>query len=145
MDAAILTDTALLLWCATNILSRTPKEQGPRVHILYSPDVSAINTFRLLRLSQPWHILCDHPRRDEYRWVWARTSWAQIPLEDRTVASGLIARLPSRTRIPTYVGLHKVRPTGGDTSRCYSRTSPTIASGEPRPSPAAPSAFPCDP
>src|SRR5206468_10963777 len=36
-------------------------------------------------LSKPWHFLCEHPWRDVYRSTVARTPWAGVAWEDRTL------------------------------------------------------------
>lgn len=69
----------------------------------------AILHFEGPSLNKPWHYLCQHPWRGEYRSTAARTPWAGVPLEDRTPATVLIARLPPARRIPAYLGLQKVR------------------------------------
>lgn len=53
-------------------------------------------------LCKPWHVLNDHPRRDDYREVLARTPWSAVPLEDDTAAVRAIGRLPSAVRVPAY-------------------------------------------
>ena len=60
-------------------------------------------------LSKPWHYLCPHPWRSEYRSTLARTPWAGTPLEDRTLATMLIARLPHDRQLAAYVGLNHAR------------------------------------
>jgi lipopolysaccharide biosynthesis glycosyltransferase len=60
-------------------------------------------------LSKPWHYLCSHPRVADYRAVLADTPWAGRPLEDRTVATRLIARLPADRRLPAFRRLSRAR------------------------------------
>jgi len=60
-------------------------------------------------LSKPWHYLCPHPWRSEYRSTLVRTPWADTPLEDRTLATMLIAQLPSRHQLSAYRRLDHVR------------------------------------
>ena len=64
-------------------------------------------------VSKPWHYMSDHPWRDEYRASLARTPWAATPLEDRTMATRLIRRLPESRRRGAYVQLHRVRSVAG--------------------------------
>ena len=58
---------------------------------------------------KPWHYLCDHPWRNSYRSTLAQTPWAGVPLEERTLATRVIARLPRGRRIPAYRRLHNAR------------------------------------
>jgi lipopolysaccharide biosynthesis glycosyltransferase len=60
-------------------------------------------------ICKPWHYLSDHPWRDPYRAMLAMTPWSQEPLEDRTLATMLIARLPQSRQLRAYSELHRVR------------------------------------
>ena len=61
-------------------------------------------------LSKPWHYLCRNPGRDEYLRSLARTPWAGTQLEDRTMATRLIALLPAERRLVAYRRLLRRRP-----------------------------------
>jgi lipopolysaccharide biosynthesis glycosyltransferase len=58
---------------------------------------------------KPWHYLSDHPWRDAYRNVLARTPWADTPLEDRTLATRVLGRLPPGPRGNAYWRLVRFR------------------------------------
>lgn len=58
---------------------------------------------------KPWHALATHDFLGEYRKTLARTPYADHPLEDQTVVTALIARLPRRYRIPAYFKLIQAR------------------------------------
>jgi lipopolysaccharide biosynthesis glycosyltransferase len=60
-------------------------------------------------LCKPWHYLCDHPWRGQYRSTVARTPWASTPLADRTLATRLIAKLPPERRLAAYVQVNRLR------------------------------------
>jgi lipopolysaccharide biosynthesis glycosyltransferase len=60
-------------------------------------------------LAKPWHFLCEHPWREHYRAVLARTPWAGTPLSDQTLATRLIARLPRRYRVEAFARLLRSR------------------------------------
>ena len=60
-------------------------------------------------LAKPWHYLCDHPFRTQYRSTHSRTPWSGAPIEGRTVPARLIALLPSRLRRPAFVKLSDAR------------------------------------
>lgn len=51
---------------------------------------------------KPWHALNDHPWRDAYREVLARTPWARPPLGSDDPGVRLIRRLPRPWRLPAY-------------------------------------------
>lgn len=53
-------------------------------------------------VAKPWHYLCPVPHRDEYLATLAQTPWADEPLAERTIATRLIARLPTRWRLEAY-------------------------------------------
>lgn len=99
-------------WNAQNSLWSWPRwaEEvfGAEV-ILQATTQPAILHFEGPSLNKPWHYLCQHPWRDEYRRTTARTPWAGSPLEDRTPATAVIARLPTRRRIPAYLRLQRFR------------------------------------
>lgn len=69
----------------------------------------AILHFEGPSICKPWHYLCTHPLRDVYRRTTTQTPWGDVPLEDRTLATRLLAQLPSRWRIPMYWRLHRAR------------------------------------
>ncbi len=69
----------------------------------------AILHFEGPSLLKPWHFLCQHPWRDEYRRTLASTPWAGTPLEDQTPATQLIRRLPTRMQLPVYRRLVRMR------------------------------------
>ncbi len=52
---------------------------------------------------KPWHYLSRHPFRFEYQAALGRTAWADRPLEERTLATRLISRLPEAHRVPAYL------------------------------------------
>jgi lipopolysaccharide biosynthesis glycosyltransferase len=60
-------------------------------------------------LSKPWHYLCPHPWRSEYRSTLVRTPWGGTALEDRTLSTMLIARLPRQRQLAAYVRLDHAR------------------------------------
>ncbi|MBV8235133.1 MAG: hypothetical protein JO075_05460 [Acidimicrobiia bacterium] len=51
---------------------------------------------------KPWHFLSQHPFRGEYRTTLDETHWAGQPLEERTLATRLIAKLPADRRLTAY-------------------------------------------
>jgi lipopolysaccharide biosynthesis glycosyltransferase len=69
----------------------------------------AILHFEGPALAKPWHYLCAHDYRHRYRDMFATTPWAGIALEDRTVVTRLLARLPWESRLPAYVKLTQAR------------------------------------
>ncbi|MEY2452112.1 MAG: hypothetical protein QOD92_1686 [Acidimicrobiaceae bacterium] len=69
----------------------------------------AIVHFEGPSLCKPWHYLCEHPFREEHRRLTARTPWEVPPLEDRTVATRLIARLPAARRLRAFLALQRAR------------------------------------
>jgi lipopolysaccharide biosynthesis glycosyltransferase len=60
-------------------------------------------------VNKPWHYLCQHPWRDEYRRTLARTPWAGTPLQDRSPATQLIRMMPPRVRVPAFLRLQRLR------------------------------------
>jgi lipopolysaccharide biosynthesis glycosyltransferase len=62
----------------------------------------AIRHFEGPSVAKPWHYLCPVPHRDAYLETLAQTPWADEPLQDRTIATRLIARLPSQWRLGLY-------------------------------------------
>ena len=79
----------------------------------------AILHFEGPSVSKPWHFMSDHPWTGNYRATLARTPWRDTPLDDRTLATRLIALLPPSQRRPAYIQLHRVRSriaTGGSGS-----------------------------
>jgi lipopolysaccharide biosynthesis glycosyltransferase len=60
-------------------------------------------------LAKPWHYLNDHPMRDEYRAAVRQTFWRDTPLEERTLLTWLIARLPRRHWADVYTRVHRAR------------------------------------
>jgi lipopolysaccharide biosynthesis glycosyltransferase len=69
----------------------------------------AIVHFEGPSLAKPWHVLCQHPYRDEWRAALGRTPWADRPLEGDGMATGLIRLLPSRWQAATYTRLVRSR------------------------------------
>jgi lipopolysaccharide biosynthesis glycosyltransferase len=59
-------------------------------------------------LNKPWHALCRHPRRQEYRRAMARTPWAPA-VQDRTLATSLIRALPERYWVRAFLRLQAWR------------------------------------
>jgi lipopolysaccharide biosynthesis glycosyltransferase len=62
----------------------------------------AIRHFEGPSVAKPWHYLSPVPHRDVYLETLAQTPWADEPLEDRTISTRLIARLPRRWRLDAY-------------------------------------------
>jgi lipopolysaccharide biosynthesis glycosyltransferase len=60
-------------------------------------------------LCKPWHHLCDHPRRVEYRSTLALTPWRDTPVEGRTAAGRLIGMLPEERWVPTFLWLDRIK------------------------------------
>jgi lipopolysaccharide biosynthesis glycosyltransferase len=69
----------------------------------------AIVHFEGPHICKPWHYLCQHPSRHDYRDARARTPWGAARLDDQTVATRAIGRLPARSQVETYVRLLKLR------------------------------------
>ena len=69
----------------------------------------AILHFEGPSVSKPWHFLSVHEWRDAYRDTLARTPWHATPLEDRTISTAVISRLPQRYRFPLYFRLLNAR------------------------------------
>lgn len=69
----------------------------------------AILHFEGPSMSKPWHYLSEHAYRDQYRATLADTPWRGTPLEDRTAATRLLAKLPWRVRVPAYLKLRDAR------------------------------------
>ena len=63
----------------------------------------AILHFEGPAVCKPWHLLCDHPFRDQYLRTLARTPWAAHRMEGATPLNRLISRLPVERRLPAYV------------------------------------------
>jgi lipopolysaccharide biosynthesis glycosyltransferase len=62
----------------------------------------AIRHFEGPSVAKPWHYLSPVPHRDVYLDTLAQTPWADEPLEDRTISTRLIARLPRRWQLGVY-------------------------------------------
>jgi lipopolysaccharide biosynthesis glycosyltransferase len=62
----------------------------------------AIRHFEGPSVAKPWHYLCPMPHRESYRRTLAQTPWAGEPLQDCTVPTRVIARLPHRWRLQVY-------------------------------------------
>ncbi|MBV8159871.1 MAG: glycosyltransferase family 8 protein [Acidimicrobiia bacterium] len=71
----------------------------------------AIRHFEGPSVAKPWHYLCPVPHRDLYLQTLAETPWANEPLQDRTMSTRLIARLPRRSRLDAYRRLLRARST----------------------------------
>jgi lipopolysaccharide biosynthesis glycosyltransferase len=69
----------------------------------------AIRHFEGPTINKPWHYLCAHPWRGEYRRVLATTPWAGTPLVDRTAATMLIRRFPRSAQARAYLRLERCR------------------------------------
>ena len=69
----------------------------------------AILHFEGPSLCKPWHYLCPHPYREHYLATLAETPWSGQPLDERTVATRLIRRLPPGRRIPAYLKFEAYR------------------------------------
>jgi lipopolysaccharide biosynthesis glycosyltransferase len=83
---------------------------------VFGPDVveeattaPAILHFEGPSLSKPWHALCRHPWRDEYWRQLRLTPFPDVPREDDTMATRLIARLPEHQQLSAYRSLHRWR------------------------------------
>lgn len=72
-------------------------------------DDPALLHFEGPAIMKPWHYLCPHPLVGRYQEVLGRTPWRSVPLEERTAATRVIRRLPSRYRLPCYARLRRVR------------------------------------
>lgn len=60
-------------------------------------------------LSKPWHYLCPHPWRDEFRATLQATPWAGTPLEDDTIGTRVIHHLPGGLQLGAYRALQRWR------------------------------------
>ena len=69
----------------------------------------AIVHFEGPHVRKPWHFLCQHPARGAYRDARARTPWGPAALEDRTLLTRAISRLPEQRQVPTYIRLLRLR------------------------------------
>jgi hypothetical protein len=69
----------------------------------------AILHFEGPSLNKPWHYLCQHPWRHQYRRTLARTPWPDVALHDRTPATAVISRLPVSMRLAAYRRLVRLR------------------------------------
>lgn len=81
----------------------------------------AIRHFEGPSLSKPWHYLGDPAMQGAYAVLRQRTPWPAVELEDRTLATGLIRRLPAHRRRAAYVRLLKVRRRLGPSARNRTR------------------------
>jgi lipopolysaccharide biosynthesis glycosyltransferase len=62
----------------------------------------AIRHFEGPSVAKPWEYLCQVPHRDAYLETLALTPWANEPLQNRTLSTRLIARLPRRWQLDVY-------------------------------------------
>lgn len=63
----------------------------------------AIRHFEGPSLCKPWHYLCTAASVAEFRAALARTPWGgSVELEDRTLGTRIIKRLPADAQIPVY-------------------------------------------
>jgi hypothetical protein len=62
----------------------------------------AIRHFEGPSVAKPWHYLCPTPHRDVYLETLAQTPWAAEPLQDRSVLTVAIRRLPPKWRLEVY-------------------------------------------
>jgi lipopolysaccharide biosynthesis glycosyltransferase len=60
-------------------------------------------------LCKPWHYLCEHPWRETYRSLLRQTPWGDVAIEDRTIGTRLIARLPKERRLAAFKRLDRAR------------------------------------
>ena len=60
-------------------------------------------------LGKPWHYLCPYPGRKQHRAFLAETPWADVPLEDRTMATWLLRILRGEMRYRAYDRLLQAR------------------------------------
>lgn len=72
----------------------------------------AILHFEGPSLNKPWHYLCSHPWREEYRRTLAETPWSGTALLDRTPATMAIARLAPEAQLHAYLRLERWRRRG---------------------------------
>lgn len=72
-------------------------------------DAPAILHFEGGGFAKPWIHLSPHPHAETYRAVTRRTAWASDAVQDRTVGTRLIKRLPEGRRLRAYVALHRLR------------------------------------
>jgi lipopolysaccharide biosynthesis glycosyltransferase len=65
-------------------------------------DDPAIVHFEGPVVCKPWHVLSQHPWRDRFRAVLARTPWSGVGLEDDRPVTRAIRRLPVSWQLPVY-------------------------------------------
>ncbi len=106
---------------ATNYLQLHPKFNSQcslffwsASHALYSSDVvrEAMLEPQILHFEggagdhvRPWHYMCDHPFRHEYRKILRQTPWHRIELKDRNLKNMLRKYLP----LPVYKFLRALK------------------------------------
>lgn len=69
----------------------------------------AILHFEGPSLNKPWHYLCSHPWREQYRRTLAKTPWAGTTLLDRTPATMAIRHLRPEAQLKVYLRLEQCR------------------------------------
>ena len=60
-------------------------------------------------LGKPWHYLSSHPLTARYRAALARTPWAHLPLEGRTLINRALKLVPPRWRPEAYARVQRLR------------------------------------
>jgi lipopolysaccharide biosynthesis glycosyltransferase len=63
----------------------------------------AILHFEGPSLNKPWHYLNSHPRRRSYLAALARTPWAGVPMQERTLVTRALKLVPPPWRTGAYV------------------------------------------
>lgn len=66
---------------------------------------------------KPWHVLSRHPWRERYRSTLRRTPWADVGMEDDTVVTRTIGRLPDPWRLAVYEQVVRTRRGDGPSAR----------------------------
>lgn len=74
----------------------------PPVEVAEAVGNPSIRHFEGPSLCKPWHFLCDEPHASQFLGAMRRTPWASEPLEDTTVVTRWIRRLPPSKRLGAY-------------------------------------------
>jgi lipopolysaccharide biosynthesis glycosyltransferase len=69
----------------------------------------AILHFEGPSVNKPWHYLSRHPWRASYRAARHDTPWSDVELEDRTIGTRAIGRLPGSMQKQSYAWLRRAR------------------------------------
>jgi len=77
----------------------------------------AIAHFEGPHVVKPWHYLSRHPFREEYRAALAKTAWTGRSLDERTLATRAIARLPDNRQLMAYARWKDVSAKGASVRR----------------------------